>query len=383
MLDVFNSRRTQRRCRYVVRFDIGGLLLVITLLGCRPSDETLDFPSERTITPTVNVLRIVEVGGLDHPEVYFGQLMPQRESRLGFRAGGEVKSIQGIGSRVSAGNILAELDLEDLEQQQAKLKAQLEEQKQGSTGQVAPTGQPRPASPPTGPSTLEQTLSKVEEQIAMGRLKAPFDAIVAETYVDQSGMAPPSSPVVRIVEDAAPMVKVALPRAIANRLQPGKAAQVLIGEQSVEFQVEAIAIEERPVGSRIVWLHTDDPLDGGAWSFGQTVATSFRIPMELPPERASFWLPQSALTRAANGLWSVYVVTEPAQNDSSLGQFTLTRKIIRVHRMHDEWVVAQGDLRQGALVVANGLHRVVAGQAVRIEDVSDSFAAPGNAGEPE
>lgn len=387
----------------------GWLLWTVGALGCRPNGEKLEFQSERVATMTVNVLRIAEVEEAETKEIFFGQLTPQRESRLAFRTGGKVKSIQNIASRVPAGELLAELDQPELEQQKTQLEAQLDELRQDRPSNAPPSGRPstptaRPAAPgaaPTQPppgepqiAALERQLRNLESQLEMGRIVAPFDAIVAETYVDTSAMAPPSSPAIRIVEDAAPRIKVALPRTIADRLQPNQPVQVRVDEQTVDCRVNTIAIEERPVGSRFVWLQTEQPWDEGSWSFGQTVETSFTMSTSQGSEagapresssanRPGFWLPQSALTRAANGLWSVYVVAEPAESDSSVGEFTLARKIVEVIQLQDDWALVQGDLRRAEMVVANGPHRVVPGQAVRIEDVSDNFLAPGSEGAAE
>ena len=107
--------------------------------------------------------------------------------------------------------------------------------------------------------------------------------------------------------------------------------------------------------------------------------------IKTPNSRQTLQAAISQLDLAAGTLTTQTVIADnnEAGGEPSFGEFTLGRKVVDVLHLQGEWALAQGALSPGEMVVANGTHRVVPGQTIRIEDVSDSFLAPADAGAAE
>lgn len=106
-------------------------LLGILALGAAFAKTKTDVDDEfETATSNAIHVRVVIAGQVQAPATYSryrGTVQSRRESRLGFRRGGRIKSVLvHEGDRVSAGDVLAELDVADLNAQQRQSVAQLD-----------------------------------------------------------------------------------------------------------------------------------------------------------------------------------------------------------------------------------------------------------------
>ena len=78
-------------------------------------------------------------------------------------------------------------------------------------------------------------------------------------------------------------------------------------------------------------------------------------------EVAGFWLPLASLKAGQRGLWDVLVVVE--RN----GQAVAARESVEVLHADGNRVFVRGTLKEGALFVRDGVHRVTVGQPVRMQ----------------
>jgi hypothetical protein len=76
---------------------------------------------------------------------------------------------------------------------------------------------------------------------------------------------------------------------------------------------------------------------------------------------AGFWLPWSALTESTRGLWACFVVEE-----GEGGGLVVARRQLEVLHAESGRAYVTGTLSAGDRVVRGGLHRIVAGDAVRV-----------------
>ena len=181
--------------------------------------------------------------------------------------------------------------------------------------------------------------------------------------VDQGSVVGPRTPVIRIVETADPDVEITLPRSIADRIDVGDTVKAAIDDMTIDCEVQRKSIEEELPGSQLLWLRVTTSLDNIAWAFGQTVNVRF----DLMTDNAGYWVPSQALVREGNGLWSVFVIDKASVRPSETeGLLTsrVSRKIVEVIQIAEDQVLVEGGFVDGELVIANGAHRVVPGQAV-------------------
>ena len=94
--------------------------------------------------------------------------------------------------------------------------------------------------------------------------------------------------------------------------------------------------------------------------------------MTLPAQvdGAGFWLPATALGGGVRGLWNVLVMV-PQQE---AGEYRLQARVVEVRYVLEQRAFVGGDLRDGEVIVAAGLQRVVAGQLVRTDMSAEAEA---------
>ena len=348
---------------------IGCVSLSASLLGgCRPADNGLAIANGSEQALTVNVMRILREPSAGETAVYYGKLEPVRSSQPRFGKPGVIKAIQPQGSRVATGETLAVLNQDELESRRATLQASLRslQESAADAAQIVP---------------LENQLRELQQQLDQGILLAPWDCLVTERYQDEGDTASPQMPLLRVVETVPPRVVMHLPRRVADRLRMDQKLWVFIGKQPVESVVQYRSIEETSAGSKTVWLSIASNMQNIPWAFGQSVEVRFT----LDNDQSGFWLPLSALNRDASGLWSLLVVSSdrsPQDRDAE-GVAPLSRKLVNLLSVQNEWALVDGALQENEQVVVNGLHRIVAGQMVRVSDVTEQWIRPGVAGEGE
>ncbi len=329
---------------------------------------------------TVNVMQTSRDNNAIETAVFYGTLQPNRESRLGFARGGRIKNVlKQVGDQATAGEKLAELQQDQLETQREEVAQRLQSA-QGSLQNFGPGGQ---APIQQEIQQLEQQLESLDFELANGIVSAPYDCIIAERYVDAGDQASLQSPIFDVIDNAPPVVKASLPSKIANKLQIDQSVWVGVGPFAAQAKVNHKSPIESTVGSKIVSLQITSSLDADNWSYGQSV----KIRFFLPTNKSGFWLPLTALNRESSGLWSVLVVPTanavPTDNDSAATtdtqpvDFLVDRKILELVQLEDDWALVEGSLQNGERVIVNGLHRIVPGQRVKINDISDQYSKPG------
>lgn len=330
-----------------------GIVAVLTQIGCNGDERSVSVVTEQVNPLTVNAVKAVREESSSESVVYFGELEPRRQSQLRFGKPGVVRTIQGVASRVKAGDTLAELEQLELEKRRSGLEASLQALQQ------APLG-----TNPLREEQLELQLSEIKAEVAKGVILAPFDCVVLDSHLNVGSLASTQMPALHIAEDVLPEVVVSLPRRVSNRLGSDDAVEIAIDGASADCRLRARSPSESVSGSTTVWLAVVSSLDGVSWAFGQTV----EVRLDLPTVQSGFWLSHSSLIRDSNGLWSVYTVQdETLAEDGS--KATVKRKTVDVVQLRDDWALVEGSLGEGELVVVNGVHRVVTGQVVRVNEL--------------
>ncbi len=209
---------------------------------------------------------------------------------------------------------------------------------------------------------LSAQIADLEITIAKSTLKAPFSGAIAVRYFDEGTVVETGKPIVRLVEDSQPEVKIGVPINVAGKLSSQSRQVVEIGEKTYPAQVKSILPEVDPATrTRTVILQLAStaqvsPQEIARLQITQTIATE------------GYWLPVTALVKSNRGLWSCYAVVAAESNDSTsvtnTESYQVERRLIEVLDTNGEQVLVRGTLQPGDAIVTDGTQRLVPGQLV-------------------
>lgn len=338
--------------------------LICAVTGC---DKSFQPASSATVSRppiplTVNAIQLVRTARTTRTSTFFGTLQPRRTRNLGFSAEGQIKSIVDKFERAKADEVLALLDVSDLDQQRQSLQTTINQSQNQFRDQ--------------GTQQLQRQLATIETQIEASQIKAPFDCIVDEIFAIENSLVRPQMPVLRVIDAGTPRVKINLPRRISRLIRPDQEFIFLIEDGTLKGRLHKKAISENPAGSITVWFDVISDLSDIDFVFRESVEARF----DFQVDRSGYWLPLTALCRTAEGLWSVFVVVSDDVSNKPPGR--IARKLVRIVQLSDALALIDGDFDEGEIVVANGTHRVVPGQTVNTNVISpDEIADASGAAE--
>lgn len=215
---------------------------------------------------------------------------------------------------------------------------------------------------------IEARLARLEIEIENSYLRADFESIISESYVEKGSVISPGQPVFRIVSDQFMEAEVGIPIDLSEQVKPGSQQRLSINGELYEAEVSAILPELDPQARTLQVILQIRPNDGAYPKSGQIV--KWELSEEV--EQTGYWIPLTALAKGSNdGLWSCYVLrTQDVQKDGGKQpvNYKVERREIKVIHTGNEGVIVRGGLSEGDLVVANGTHRVIPGQLVEIEN---------------
>jgi membrane fusion protein, multidrug efflux system len=325
---------------------------------------------------------------------YAGEIRPRVESKLGFRVGGKVvQRLVDVGDAVKAGQVLAQLDPQDLRLgQQAAVAATAAAQ--AAYDQMASDYQRykdlrdqgfissadlerREMSLKTARAQLDQAKAQSNVQ----RNQATYAVLIADasgivTGVDaEPGMVVAAgAPVLRLAHDgprdvvfSVPEDKVETVRAVAA--QPGRLKVRLWGDGSAQVRDaglrEVSAAADPMTRTFMVKADLGETPPGGAWRLGQTAT----VMLDLPQVPGVTKLPLSAL-REEQGRTVVWLVDRASM--------TVTAQPVQIAGADGNEAVVSSGLVPGQIVVTAGVHVLAPGQKVKfyVEPAKGPLGAP-------
>ncbi|MDJ0867042.1 MAG: efflux RND transporter periplasmic adaptor subunit [Myxococcota bacterium] len=309
---------------------------------------------------------------------FVGRIEFAQTAALSFELGGRVERLHvDEGDRVEAGAVLAELDTERLRARRAELVsardearalldlAALRDQRARKlldedviSPQAADDTRLERSARAASLARVEAQIASIDVDLAKALLRAPFAGEIAARRVDPGVVVDSGHPVLRLLETARPEARVGVPRAVALGLRAGEVHRLRIGDVSHPATVLAV-LPERQGTTRTVAVRLRV---GGATDALHEGDLAELVLAESVAE-AGLWLPRAALTEGARGLWTVYVASADARDG-----FRLERRPLELLHEAGDRVYVRGALRDGELVVQDGVHRLVPGQRVRIAD---------------
>lgn len=343
-----------------------------------------DVVSKKRLIP-VDVIRMQSSPFYAVRREFAGRVEARRESRVGFELGGKVASVLvNDGEFVEEGQVLAVLVTELLEARRAELVA-LRNQARAELELAAITRQRvREAHALNAVSSqawdeaekhylakkaalaqAESAVQSIDVQIRKSALVAPFDALIAERFVDEGQVISTGQRVLHLLERANPEVRIGVAGDAVDRIAPGQRHELIIRGRRIPATIRSVLpVRDRRTRSIdvVFTLHTEFN--------GIRQGDLARFELERPVDEPGFWLPLTALTESSRGLWAVYAVKG---GDKETG--TLERRDLELLHQEADRVFVRGTLAEGERIVVGGLHRLVPGQAVRIASIDKTLTA--------
>ncbi|MEM9478092.1 MAG: efflux RND transporter periplasmic adaptor subunit [Verrucomicrobiota bacterium] len=348
------------------------------LTGC--SRDSGDGAGE--VSMRLNPVPVVRVEASDsYPSRarYVGEVEARQKTEMGFEIAGTLETIYfEEGDKVEKGELLAEIDTSRLDARKAELvagraevqatldfnerKSAREERlvKSGavSAQQLDATREARDRAEASLRRIAAQVES-VEVDLNKSQLRAPYEGTIAKRMLDSGAIVSQNQPVFEIIETGQLEIRVSLPNAAVENLEPGNRLTVTWEpDHRKELKVTRI-LPTRLSETQTIDIILAVPADAVGLRDGDTVEVEqFR---EI--QKAGFFLPRDALTEGNRGLWTCYLVVKDEEVGGEASR--LEPCDLEIIEAYADRVFVRGGLQGGDLVLAAGLQKVVPGQRVR------------------
>lgn len=217
---------------------------------------------------------------------------------------------------------------------------------------------------------LEAELRKLELDVEDGDLLAPFRGRVANRVLDEGNVVTPGAVVLELVEDSALEARIGVPVNSSGQLVVGDKYTVSAFNSSV--QAELVSLLPMLDGLTRTRTAVLDLPDSSSSELQMVPGQIVRLQVHESVKCEGIRLPSTALVPGPRGMWNVYVV-RLAATDKVVSK--VERRTVELLYTLQDSVVVTGTVRDGEVIVVDGTHRVVEGQAVDIR-----FAAEGDRG---
>jgi len=366
--------------RYALIFALAG----VTALAACSKTETASDPVRAVRT---QIISPQTAGGAFE---YAGEVKSRTESRLSFRVGGKMlKRSVDLGDTVKAGQVLAQLDPQDLrlgqdaaraavamaqasyDQNAADFKRYKDLHDQGFIGPAELDR--RDMALKTARAQLDQAKAQSNvqgNQASYAALLADANGVITGVDVEPGMVVAAGTPVLRLAHDGArdvvfsvPEDKVSLVKAMAA--QPGRFKVRLWGADAPALPATIREISAAADPTTRTFLIKADVGSASGMRLGQTAT----VLMELPQTAGVTKLPLSAL-REEQGKSAVWPVDR--------GNMTVKSQIVTLAGADGNEAVISSGLAPGQVVVTAGVHVLNPGQKVKF--YVDPGAQPASAG---
>ena len=329
-------------------------------------------------------------------ERFAGRIETGQESELAFERGGLVTEVAlDEGERAKKGQVVARLDARTLIADRDRLKAEklrietelaLAERTRKRQQDLSKKGfasEQRFDEAQANETALKAQIDSIQAQlrqrdidIEKSELKAPFDGLIAERFMDPGGVTTAGRAVARLLEVGAPRARIGLPPEQAATMKIGSTYPMELRGAKIEGRLIALRPDLAP-GTRTVAALFDlsSTVALGAAltpsaTIGKVAAPSgeiVRLPLEREVDATGVWLPLSAMQEGVKGLWSVYTVVkdETASREAGEPVWIVGQEAVQALRVRGQEAFVTGSIRDGALVVIKGVNRIARGQRVR------------------
>ena len=305
--------------------------------------------------------------GFEVRRAFIGQVEAQKSSTLSFELPGQLSDILvDEGDGIVAGQVLAKQDLSLLEAERerhlasrlaAEARLRFAEQtversdalrERGFVSQAGLDGALAERDALQARiDEIDAGIASVDVRISKSTLFAPFDGRVTTRLVDGGETLAAGQPVLGLVEDHAPRIRVGVPLDIdAARLAK---AEIELGDVRLVARLEALRPDIDPVTRTRTAIFSVESEHGAV--FGQTARLLLTDRVEAP----GLWVPVTSLQEGLRGQWTLLAVDDTA---------TVRAVSVEVLHAESERIYVRAELPEGTRLIAGGPQRVTPGQRV-------------------
>jgi RND family efflux transporter MFP subunit len=331
-------------------------------------------PKQETAAPIRSVkLFTVAASDLNVQGEYAAEVRARTESRLAFRVGGKILMRQAeVGQRVQAGQVLAEVDVQDyaLAAQAAQaLVNGARSQRDLAAADFkryeallvqnfisAAELERRSTSLKAAQASLDQALAQAQaqtNQVGYAKLTATVSGVVTGVEAEPGQVVSAGQPVLRFAHDGPRDAVFAVPEHVVGRLKMGQKMTVSVGNtsQTIQGQVREIgAIADPATRTFTVKLGLDK-----AEALPLGITLNVQAPQLAGSLADVIKVPTSALRQEANQT-SVWIYDPQTA--------TVASQVVQVATADGNDVVIASGLKPGQQIVSAGVHVLSPGQKV-------------------
>ena len=346
-----------------------GVLSVLLALGaCSGKKETAE---------PIRSVKLITVGAsdLNVQGEYAAEVKARVESRLAFRVGGKILVRQAeAGQRVQAGQVLAEVDVQDYALAAQAAQAQVigaRSQRDLAAADYkryeallaqnfisAAELERRSATLKAAQASLDQALAQAQSQsnqAGYAKLMAATSGVITGIEAEPGQVVSAGQPVVRFAQDGPRDAVFAVPEHVVGRLKLGQkmTASLSSGNQTVQGQVREIGASADPVTRTFtvkLGLEKSEALPLG-------ITLNVHAPHLAGSQPNVIKVPTSALRQ--EGQQSAVWVFDAASS-------TVTSQMVQVATADGNEVVIASGLKPGQQIVSAGVHVLSPGQKVTV-----------------
>lgn len=315
----------------------------------------------------------------DHYEinkVFLGKTIGERVSNIGFERGGKVHDLTvNDGQKVSKNDVIAQLDNALLSERRNQLQAQVrgievqiklakketkrlsdlrkknhvsaqEFDRQESTFQRLLTSRD---------STAAQ-LASAQIDIEKSTLRAPYDAIVLQRFVNEGAYVAPGQSVVRLQQLNIDEVHIGIPQRYLRDLEVGKCYPIQVDTKIIDGCIDKFLpmLSDKTQTVRVIFENKkNEPLLSGQ-------IAKFNLSQRI--EKKGAWVPTRALAAGVRGTWQLFRLDNTDQPDLKV----IRPILVDVIYAKENRSYVTGPLKEGEIIIPEGVKKYAPGMKVEV-----------------
>lgn len=382
----FNIR--QRRCK--------ALLMCIAMLSAACGEPVSDEGVQEEVVRGLRAFRVMETTNSElrrYPSV----VKPANESKLSFQVGGKLRGLSlKVGQRVTAGEVLAELDPVSLELQVEQSRASLAQVRANYANAKSDIKRKAPlrkngyitqAEYESTQRTLKTTLAQVDQakkQLAISqenlkktRLLSPFSGVISSIEVKDYEQVSPGTPILGLYSESALELSFSVPAVIVNAIKIGDAGRVTFADMDGaegSGHVKELGSSAAEVSAFPVVLALDDAPAG--LKAGMAADVELNIALGLSGEQIrGFLVPINSLS---------FGESQKNLPDESVGEVfifdestsTVRSREVHIAGIHGNMVIVDEGLSINDVIANAGVSYLYDGLKVTLLPISNPVSKP-------
>lgn len=329
-------------------------LIAFFLAGCGREPA----PAARVERPVLTI--VAGAVASDAGNTYSGEVRARHETQPGFRIGGKiVERLVDAGARVKAGQALMRLDPGDagLQLGAAEAQHQLAEAEAKRYRELRSKGFVSQAALDAKEAALEAAAAQAglaRNQADYTTLRADRAGVVAATLAEAGQVVAAGQPVLRLAPDGEREVAIAVPESQMADLKIGVPAEITLlttGAGPLAGRLRELSPAADPA-SRTYAARVTLTQPGPEVALGMTA----RVRFTADQKSEGLLIPLSAVFQQGRAA-AVWIVATDR---------TVSLRPVKIAEYRDDGAVVTSGLAAGERIVSNGVHRLAAGEKIRI-----------------